>query len=718
MVVWVIWPALLLSRSATGQLLHNSREEQDVESNVSTSNNRTFLAVTPLASSLFSSTLHPSECWASWNSFSSLTDSQRFANCITETTESWTITFASRAELASASTYTVPCETGITRVRLLGPPTKIEASYVTVVRTEIWPQKDRCPYQGDAQSPKCEKDSAYLESTCHDMWARFTSMAKTQNYFDLYASTMSGLSDMDDCGMATHNYCDVDPGEDVVLIYWPPEVVSRDICANGGAGTASTIRSAFIKPNQIAVVSAITFKGPDMKLIKSNHRSDLTWPEPFVLSGPFTFTSPTVYVAHRTISISTYYSEETLNSVGSLSLTSSEFRPPGILTLNPEDVFSLRLRHGMPVPSNYPYLVAKGEFSYGFRGGSPEYDNSGNLEFLPFNYGNLIEPVPASVYYDARAHDCWGNQSHCATITDGSYRPQLAFKKEVWEKLVPGFWNGSCGVPRVVDPPIALHPLGELPTPTVQPIVLPPAGNAQDARPGDFVQGSWPQATPTGKASAAEGGQPGSGRQINVISDHSTVGESGIGGHDVQYQSAPSQGSSEQSSQMKTGTIGTDTISVLFSSGSLIAAYFGTATIHDNEVITLAGKVVSATKGAIYVNGKEAVLNPADGIGSPQNGETGGGNGSNASKGSEPKQDNIPSSQGSRDPAQYETDGKGQAPTLSSNSADVTNGDPSQTARIPSSTGSRKKSEAPLPTISLLVSITLLGLSLVLLITL
>jgi hypothetical protein len=40
-------------------------------------------------------------------------------------------------------------------------------------------------------------------------------------------------------------------------------------------------------------------------------------------------------------------------------------------------------------------------------------------ETRPLDYGHLEDPVPENVYFHVR-DDFWGEQSHCATITDGS----------------------------------------------------------------------------------------------------------------------------------------------------------------------------------------------------------------------------------------------------------------------------------------------------------
>jgi hypothetical protein len=83
--------------------------------------------------------------------------------------------------------------------------------------------------------------------------------------------------------------------------------------------------------------------------------------------------------------------------------------------------------------------------------------NLTDKKVLPLNFMHLRNPVPVSVYYDARSKDCWGKQSHCGTITDDIHRPQLSMRHDIWKKLMPD--DDFCGIPLVVDPPIVLSRL-------------------------------------------------------------------------------------------------------------------------------------------------------------------------------------------------------------------------------------------------------------------
>jgi hypothetical protein len=71
--------------------------------------------------------------------------------------------------------------------------------------------------------------------------------------------------------------------------------------------------------------------------------------------------------------------------------------------------------------------------------------------------GDLPDPVPANAYYNARPDDCWGKQTHCGTITDGSFRPKLVIDNQAWGSYVLA--HIPCTVPPLVDPPIVLVPI-------------------------------------------------------------------------------------------------------------------------------------------------------------------------------------------------------------------------------------------------------------------
>jgi hypothetical protein len=639
----------------------------------------------------------------------------------------------------------VPCETGIKRARLHGTPTKFENHLVQVVQTIVTERENTCTrleYLEDLPEPNCGRDSEYHASTCSEKWAKYTSMvlaepSQLRHEFDFYAhTTMSGYPDLSDCESNSHNFCVVDPGADVMLIYWPPEVTSRDICANGGAGTASTVTPSQIGPKRIAVLPAITLKGPDivnnLRGLGPDDLDSFSWPEPEILTGPFTFISPTVYLAHRDIYISTI-DRDNFWAPGRVPFVEHTKRAAGIVPLQPSDVFSLRRHHSIPVPPDYPSLVAKGKFNYTFRWDTEDgWENfnhgGGPYDILPFDYGNLIEPVPASIYYDARADYCWGgNQSHCATITEGSYRPQLAFKRDFWENLVPNYWASGCVRPHVVDPPVALWPVDTISIPTLVPAVKGHAGESDQAKPGSSAERPWPQATPTGASSAVRSGPPSLGSESDSFSSDSVSRGNGVGEHDRGSIERNRNGKSSRveepgsNTQRKTpsstspfryeiAVVGTDTISALFYSSSLIAAYIGTATIPNAGSVTVAGKTLSAGRDRIYIGGSEVSFSPLDGNGFSRKEQINGVSSTNFEGCSENQHIDSTSSQRTSRPGQdneRETD-----PTCRSElgSGKVSEESPSELPGIPKSTGRSKQSKGSVTESSLMVSNLLLSL--------
>jgi hypothetical protein len=261
--------------------------------------------------------------------------------------------------------------------------------------------------------------------------------------------------------------CGLEVGEEVVLLYWPPNVQSSRICDGTLSGVTLPPPAGL---NNIFTTNAITFKGRDLYSVgvRSGKFSSFTRPthiHPSVLTGNFTFIRPTVYLAHHAITAQsrwTYldYRQYNLSGIQTyVSISNKIQASAGIIPLNPEDIFSIRERHGNPKRGlEYAQLVSRGQFNpklithatYGY---GPDVH-----ETLPFEFAALGDPVPASVYYDARSDDCWGKQSHCGTIVDGSYRPRLWVNNSVWESFVPDDAR-DCGFPLLYDPPIALSPI-------------------------------------------------------------------------------------------------------------------------------------------------------------------------------------------------------------------------------------------------------------------
>ena len=223
---------------------------------------------------------------------------------------------------------------------------------------------------------------------------------------------------------------------------------------------------ALVQPKQSRIVTLLElsqqapslFRGQDLYLQSKTYVEEgedspgaftVSWNKsvfgPSVLKGTFTFTSPTIYLAHYAISLAT------LNApFGDIT---TQIRSAGIIPLRPDQIFSLhrpRVDVSQLPGMEYAKLVAKGRYNV--------MQGEQGLEKRPFDLGHLEDPVPAAVYYDARWQDCWADleQAPCATITDGSYRPRLAFPDDFWCSIVGD--NYDCAVVDIVDPPIAPTP--------------------------------------------------------------------------------------------------------------------------------------------------------------------------------------------------------------------------------------------------------------------
>jgi hypothetical protein len=92
-----------------------------------------------------------------------------------------------------------------------------------------------------------------------------------------------------------------------------------------------------------------------------------------------------------------------------------------IFTTRPK-LYSNRSINGL----EYARLVAKGRFR------PPFPDEELDSETLRLNLDHLADPVPASAYFDARYQDCLGDQKHCGTITDDSFRLRLSLGESFW----------------------------------------------------------------------------------------------------------------------------------------------------------------------------------------------------------------------------------------------------------------------------------------------
>jgi hypothetical protein len=458
--------------------------------------------------------------WMEWDLDNSVTLTSEFATYLK------TQVFATLEPVGEGSLYS-ECD-GITRFKFLSSPTSTRIGTVTVIRTQtVWKttSKSISTNANLLGRPTCYPALDYCTSKNNQF---IRDLMKSADVMPAHPTSMRPFE------MACQappfdqeSNCDLWSDSEVMLFYWPPHLTSRDICANNGYGTAVTISQNFASiPTH--VTSAITFEGQDLYLLKeepmtnwctygciqtvlgkddgpdgryncaggclNETSSDFPTPTiksigPMTLTGPFTFTYPTVYLAHQAISRTEYRSYGPGFGVGPViigMIPATVVRNAGVIPLRQDDVYSeIRTFRNEIGGLDYAQKVARGQFQPIFVPNDvQDHKDENGTVYLPysvqsFDFGQLKDPVPASVYYNARFEDCWGSQSHCETITAGNYRPRLALKNRVWFSLMSEHF--SCNMRILNDPPrdISEIPLTTLPTASIRIV--------ETARPGGIV---------------------------------------------------------------------------------------------------------------------------------------------------------------------------------------------------------------------------------------
>jgi hypothetical protein len=297
--------------------------------------------------------------------------------------------------------------------------------------------------KGNYGEPSCTVPKQF----CDDRWESYIQRVRTFSETEPF-QTVPGkpISPCD-----TPVDCAINFQYEVVLLYWPSGSSTDRITAND---TGRRNNSAPV----VQTITEIPFKGKDryqLFWVTNGDSQSIVDPmiEPSTITISSKLTSPTIYLAHRAITSSRYIRDQT-DAKGSVypyfSRSMSVIKSAGIIPLNPEDVFSKRpklFRSGDPEQARQ---VASGIWR-------PEpgqlLRNKLEYETKLFDFQNLYDPVPFSIWLDAR-DDCWGEQTHCATITDGTYRPQILLANHVWRSLLGD--NYVCELPTIVDPPITL----------------------------------------------------------------------------------------------------------------------------------------------------------------------------------------------------------------------------------------------------------------------
>jgi hypothetical protein len=297
------------------------------------------------------------------------------------------------------------------------------------------------------------------EAFCEGLWASYRSadqiFAKTEQ---IQTKPAPGRP-VYPCGAPGE--CQLDLQQEIVLLYWPPKLTSRDICMDDGIGTGKTAQDS--SASAVKTITKIPFRGVDMyRLSWVSKGRTLPWKDPIVdpsvLKGHWVVTSPTILLAHRPITAYNYSRQDGSGQADTdRNETKVTIREAGVIYLQSQDLYSSRpLLFKSNGGSDLAYKIANGlwrpEPGQLLAGENIQY------EIKPFDFGHIQNPVPASVYFDAR-NDCWGEQTHCATITDGTYRPKLLIGGNVWRRVLSSYFY--CNWPSVVDPPIALEKIDE-----------------------------------------------------------------------------------------------------------------------------------------------------------------------------------------------------------------------------------------------------------------
>jgi hypothetical protein len=425
--------------------------------------------------------------------------------------------YATLESFGPNSTYTA-CD-GIPRLKFLASPNITVARRVDMTTTDIWSivgymgtmtvidamPMSTSPYLTTSMDlangtlpeepiePQCKMEESRCQEAFAYLWGQYAATPDpiVQSFSKSFSANRNGLQTFNCKRM---RYCELVMGEEVVLFYWPPKVTSRDICAANGYGSAQTIEQP--SDDEVVITThAITFKGQDLYPVfpwtawdhcqpgepqrvcvpteyftGSNFTSWINQASigPSVLYGTWTFTSPSVYLAHHPITMRT-----TWKVSGSVMLEPSNatlIRQAGVIALNSDDVFSL-----IPITSVNSFTGT--DFAKRLAEGNLNITKIMDLarplsRTVQFDFWHLDNPVPASIYFNARMEDCLGRQKHCGTITDDSYRPIISINHDIWKTLLPSSLF-PCRLPMLVDPPIALTRLDPVSAQLVPPTVLP-----------------------------------------------------------------------------------------------------------------------------------------------------------------------------------------------------------------------------------------------------
>jgi hypothetical protein len=355
-------------------------------------------------------------------------------------------TFETVKSVGSGEHYTA-CD-GIPRFRFTpGGITSVVTSQMTATAVGTYFPSNSSTHE----FPKCRMNHEF----CQEKYDTFLANSSNMESPDLGSLNVGSLQRP--CSSLRQCYLGFDA--EIVILYWPPLITSRDICASDGVGAGVTIP---VTPSQtIITTSAITFRGQDLYLREQSeegspsrtfHWKDnkIDYTTSSVLTGPFTLTWPTAYLAHHPIFVDVLKNGPVENDENWENHIPRS--PAGIMPLHTTDLASLQvtiLNRNLPTGVDFARAVASGEWAE-----EKIPSLSVFTDVVPFDFGHLQDPVPAHIYFNGRT-DCWNKQTHCGTITDDTYRPTLLLRNKAW--IDNGL--GDCAKMYLNDPPIALSPI-------------------------------------------------------------------------------------------------------------------------------------------------------------------------------------------------------------------------------------------------------------------
>jgi hypothetical protein len=463
-----------------------------------------------------------SQCLATWASEASLHggtsrhSSERPVNKTGDGITDWvlnnqrvTAIYESVGTLGAGSVYH-GCD-GIPRFKWTGAVTALRTATITVIHqyptiiSKRWTFMRNSEWRSIAGIATPPPEASCNRGNAYTMGNNVANMCNQHEVELLSAAykAYNGTIGREDC--MSMRKCFVQFNHEIALMYWPSEAEPDATCSGSptkgfeGHDRQTTVPLSPLMFPKTAVMTAITFPGKDIynrgvryetihpgdtkrMTISYQPVNDGDYIPPSTMSGTFTFTSPTVYVAYRGFGVIA-----AMDITGYITLpngTSILARHPaveataateGVFPAKSEDVFSLRQ---IPIATaglggmQWAQSVAAGRYDgmdllppLELGSNTIFYSNSSSvvenfmgfkdLEYqtLPLNFRDLQNPVPASEYFNVRP-DCWGIHTHCGTITDDTYRPNLWINNSFWASLLPS--TSGCSIGTVADPPVSL----------------------------------------------------------------------------------------------------------------------------------------------------------------------------------------------------------------------------------------------------------------------